>query len=326
MALVSIVVPVYHNAASLPDLLQQFQALAARNPADHFEFVCVDDGSQDNSLAVLAALARAEPRLRVVKLSRNFGSNPAILAGLSQAQGAAIAVIAADLQDPPELIHEMLALWRQGHKVILAARQERDDPGLTALMADAFYALFRRFAIKTMPRRGFDFFVIDRQVCDLVNNIQENNAYLMGLILWLGFDPQVLYYHRRQREQRYGASMWTLAKKLKYFVDSFVAFSYFPVRAASILGITLSLVGLLYALVVVAIRILYGVEVEGWTSMMVVLLVVSGAQMLIMGILGEYLWRNLDETRRRPRYIIDRVIGPAPAPTTDSPPAPEPPA
>ncbi|MCU0512809.1 MAG: glycosyltransferase family 2 protein [Anaerolineae bacterium] len=326
MALVSIVVPVYHNAASLPDLLQQFQALAARNPADHFEFVCVDDGSQDNSLAVLTALARAEPRLRVVKLSRNFGSNPAILAGLSQAQGAAIAVIAADLQDPPELIHEMLALWRQGHKVILAARQERDDPGLTALMADAFYALFRRFAIKTMPRRGFDFFVIDRQVCDLVNNIQENNAYLMGLILWLGFDPQVLYYHRRQREQRYGASMWTLAKKLKYFVDSFVAFSYFPVRAASILGITLSLVGLLYALVVVAIRILYGVEVEGWTSMMVVLLVVSGAQMLIMGILGEYLWRNLDETRRRPRYIIDRVIGPAPAPTTDSPPAPEPPA
>lgn len=308
MTLISIVVPVYHNAKSLPDLLTEFQKLAARNPADTFEFIFVDDGSKDDSLAVLMALARAEARMLIVKLSRNFGSNPAIIAGMSQTRGDAIAVIAADLQDPPELIHDMLHFWREGKKVVLAARQERDDPGLTSFMADAFYALFRRFAIKTMPPRGFDFFVIDRQVCDLVNAIQENNAYLMGLILWLGFDPHVIYYHRRQREARYGVSMWTFARKLKYFVDSFVAFSYFPVRFASILGITLSLVGLVYAVIVIGVRIFSGVRIEGWTSLMVVLLVVSGAQMLIMGILGEYLWRNLDETRKRPRYIIEKVI------------------
>ena len=308
MVLVSIVVPVFHNAASLLDLLTQFQALASKNAADRFEFVFVDDGSADNSFAVLQELARSEPRMRVVKLSRNFGSNAALLAGLGQSRGEVVAVIAADLQDPPELIDQMLIQWRAGHKVVLAARSSREDPGLTALLAQAFYLLFRRFAIKTMPKGGFDFFLIDRQVCDLINGIQESNAYLMGLILWFGFDPKVLYYHRREREKKYGGSMWTFARKVKYFVDSFVAFSYVPVRAASLLGVSLSLIGLLYALCVVVFRLCYDVPVQGWTSLMVVLLVVSGAQLLMTGIVGEYLWRNLEETRRRPRFVIERLL------------------
>jgi dolichol-phosphate mannosyltransferase len=308
MSLVSIVVPVFNNASSLPDLLERFQVLAAENGPDEFEFVFVDDGSADNSFSVLETLFQKEPRLRVVKLSRNFGSNAAILAGLSQAQGEAVAAIAADLQDPPELITAMLAEWRLGQKVILAARQSRDDEFLTTLLADTFYALFRRFAIQTMPKHGFDFFLIDRQVCDLVNGIQENNAYLMGLILWLGFTPKVLYYHRQAREKRYGRSMWTFAKKVKYFVDSFVAFSYFPVRAASVLGLSLSFAGLMYALLVIILRLAFSFEPTGWSSLMTVLLIVSGVQMSMIGILGEYMWRNLDETRRRPRFIIESII------------------
>jgi dolichol-phosphate mannosyltransferase len=176
MSQISIVVPVYCNALSLPDLLGEFQALARRNAGDEFEFVFVDDGSTDDSLAVLQSLMAGEPRMRIVKLSRNFGSNAAILTGLIQATGEAIIAIAADLQDPPQLIDEMLATWRAGRKVVLAARRERDDDALTAVTADIFYALFRRLAIKTMPRRGFDFFLIDRQVCDLITAIQENNA------------------------------------------------------------------------------------------------------------------------------------------------------
>ncbi|MEP7290026.1 MAG: glycosyltransferase family 2 protein [Chloroflexota bacterium] len=307
-ALVSIVVPVFHNAASLPDLLAKFQDLARLNSKDLFEFVFVDDGSRDNSFEVLQKLALSESRVRIVKLSRNFGSNAALLAGMDQARGNVIAAIAADLQDPPELIDEMLAKWRQGHKVILAARESRDDPGLTAVVADAFYALFRRFAIASMPKHGFDFFLIDRQVSDLIKGIQESNAYLMGLILWLGFDPVVIYYHRRAREKRYGHSMWTFAKKIKYFVDSFVAFSYLPVRAASLLGIGLSFVGLAYAVEVIVARLFFNIHAEGWASIMVVLLIVSGVQLLMMGILGEYVWRNLDETRSRPRFIIERTI------------------
>jgi len=308
MAFVSIVVPVYHNATSLAELLSRFHWLAGRNPADRFEFVFVDDGSRDHSFAVLQSLQQTDERVRVIKLSRNFGSNAALLAGLDQTRGEVVAAIAADLQDPPELIDEMLAYWRQGHKVVLAARQSRGDPLLTRLLASTFYFLFRRFAISTMPKQGFDFFLIDRQVCDLVKGIQESNAYLMGIILWLGFEPAILYYHRRQREQRFGKSMWSLTKKLKYFIDAFVAFSYVPVRAASLLGISLSIMGLLYAIALLILRLFSDIPVVGWVSLMAVLLVVSGVQLLMTGILGEYLWRNLDETRRRPRFVIDRVV------------------
>jgi dolichol-phosphate mannosyltransferase len=312
MTLVSIVVPVYHNEASLPPLLDELQQLAKRNASDAFEFVFVDDGSKDNSFDVLRTLAASDERVRVVKLSRNFGSNTAILAGLTVARGDVVGAIAADLQDPPDRFDEMLALWRGGKKVVVAAREDRNDPWPTVILADTFYKLFRRFAIKTMPPRGFDFFLVDRRVVDLITGIQENNAYLMGLILWFGFDPAVIHYTRRMREAKYGVSMWTLGKKIKYFIDSFVAFSNIPVRAASVLGIVISIIGAIYAVTIIAMRAAYGFPVAGWASIMVVLLIVSGAQLLMLGILGEYLWRTLDETRRRPRFIIDEIIGSRP--------------
>ncbi len=305
---VSIVVPVYHNATSLPDLLTQFQSLASRNPLEDFEFVFVDDGSRDASYEVLCALGRREPRMRVIKLSRNFGSNAAFAAGLGHAKGDAVACIAADLQDPPELIDEMLVAWRRGSKIVLAARNGRDDSLLTSLLANTFYALFRRFAIKTMPKEGFDFFLLDGQAVKLINSIQESNVYLMGLILWLGFEPEVVYYRRRDRDAKYGTSMWTLFKKIKYFIDGFVAFSYTPVRACSLLGILVSFFGLLYAIGIVIGKLIFQFRVEGWSSLMVVILIVSGVQMMMIGVLGEYLWRNLEETRRRPRYIVEKIV------------------
>ena len=308
MSLVSIVVPVFHNAASLPVLLDELRSLAARNAGDRFEYVFVDDGSKDDSFAVLQELAAHEPRMRVVKLSRNFGSNAAIVAGLSVATGDVVGAIAADLQDPPEKFDEMLALWRGGKRVVVAARDDRDDPALTTFFADAFYRLFRRYALPTMPERGFDFFLIDRRVVDLITAIQENNVYLMGLILWFGFDPTVVTYARRARKAEYGRSRWTLGKKIKYFIDAFVAFSNLPVRAASVLGIALSVLGLAYAAFIIGMRFLTNVEVPGWSSLMVVILIVSGAQLLMLGVIGEYLWRALDETRKRPRFIIDRVL------------------
>lgn len=308
-SLVSIVVPVFHNESSLPDLLSQFQTLASRNPSEDFEFVFVDDGSRDASFDVLCRLSQTEPRMRVVKLSRNFGSNAALSAGLAHAQGRAVACIAADLQDPPELIDEMLVHWRNGTNIVLAARNGRDEPLLTQLLANTFYALFRRFAIKTMPPEGFDFFLLDRQAVDIINSIQESNVYLMGLILWLGFTPQVVYYRRRAREKRYGVSMWTLLKKIKYFIDGFVAFSYTPVRACSCLGILFSMLGMLYAVLIVIGRLFFAIHLEGWSSLMVAILIVSGVQMLMIGVIGEYLWRNLEETRQRPRFIVEKVIG-----------------
>lgn len=306
--IVSIVVPVFHNSTSLPDLLVQFQSLTARNPDEDFEFIFVDDGSRDSSYEVLCELARHERRMRVIKLSRNFGSNAALVAGLRHAKGDAVACIAADLQDPPELIDEMLVAWRHGAKVVLAARNGRDDSMVTRMLANTFYALFRRFAIKTMPKQGFDFFLLDTQAVGLINSIQESNVYLMGLILWIGFEPEVVYYRRRTREVRYGTSMWTLFKKIKYFIDGFVAFSYTPVRACSLLGILVSLFGLLYAIAIILGRMFLEIRVEGWSSLMVVILIVSGVQMMMIGVLGEYLWRNLEETRSRPRYIVEKIV------------------
>jgi dolichol-phosphate mannosyltransferase len=202
----------------------------------------------------------------------------------------------------------MLERWRQGRKVVLAARRSRADPLATRLLADAFYRLFRRFALPNMPRHGFDFFLLDRSVRDLIASIQENNAYLMGLILWMGFDPAVIEYDRAARPARYGPSMWGLGRRVKHFIDSFTAFSYLPLRAASVLGTVVAVLGVLYAGLVVALRVVHGFPVEGWASIMVAVLLLSGVQLLMIGVLGEYLWRNLEETRRRPRFIVAEVV------------------
>jgi dolichol-phosphate mannosyltransferase len=309
MMRVSIVVPVYHSAKSLPELMERLAALADRNAEYEFEFIFVDDGSTDNSFDVLKDILSKDERVRIVKLSRNFGSNPAIIAGLTAATGDAVAAIAADLQDSPELIHDMLAHWRDGAKVVLAVREGREDPVLVTLLSSVFYRLFRRFAIASMPPGGFDFFLIDKQVRELISGIGETNTYVMGLILWLGFNPVQLRYRRGPRLARYGRSMWSTSKRIKYFIDSFVAFSYFPIRIASVLGLVLSVVGLIYALIVILLRVVKGYQPEGWASLMVVVLVVSGVQLFIMGILGEYLWRALDVARHRPQFVVERVLG-----------------
>ena len=308
MSLVSVVIPVYQNAGSLADLLARLRGVAEGLPGERFEFVFVDDGSKDGSFEALRGLAAKDARVRVVKLSRNFGSGPALLAGLTEARGDCMVALAADLQDPPELLPQMLDLWRQGRKVVLAARRSRADPLMTRLLADGFYRLFRRFALPNMPRHGFDFFLLDRSVRDLIAGIQENNAYLMGLILWMGFDPGVIHYDRAARAVRYGPSMWGLGRRFKHFIDSFTAFSYFPLRAASVLGVVVAVLGVLYAVLVVVLRVVHGFPVEGWASIMVAVLLLSGVQMLMIGVLGEYLWRNLEETRRRPRFIVEQVV------------------
>jgi len=308
MSSISVVVPVFHNATSLRALAARLKTAADACGDLRFEFVFVDDGSKDESLDVLRELSGEDPRVRVVRLSRNFGSNNAILAGLAASTGDASVAIAADLQDPPELIPEMVGLWREGHKVVLAVRRSRKDPLLTRALAGLFYSLFRRFAIPTMPEHGFDFFLLDRRVRNLIVEIQENNAYLMGLILWMGFHPAVLGYDRRGRDTHFGASMWTFWKRVKYFVDSFVAFSYVPLRLASLIGVLLAGASVGYGILILYLRIARGFPVVGWTSLMLVLLAVSAVQILLLGVLGESMWRNLEETRRRPRFVVESVV------------------
>jgi dolichol-phosphate mannosyltransferase len=271
-------------------------------PALDFEYVMVDDGSTDHSFAILQAEAAADPRVRALRLSRNFGSNIAILAGLSYARGDCCVVIAADLQDPPELIPELVQHWQNGTDIVLAARESRDDPFISRLFASAFNRLFRRFVFRDFPKDGFDFMLISQRVARQIVAMNERNSYIFGQIMWVGYTREVVYYHRAEREV--GKSTWTTAKKVKYFIDAFTAFSYLPVRAATLLGFLLGLGGFVWAFIVILARLLGMIQESGFAAVMVALLVLSGTQLVVSGLIGEYLWRVLEESRNRPTFLV----------------------
>ncbi len=302
----SIVVPVYFNELNLPDTIPQLLALSERLPGYRLELVFVEDGSQDQSLNILLEYQRQFPQqIKVVKLTRNFGTMAALQAGLTVASGDCVGVIAADLQDPPELFLDMMRHWEQGTKVIFAVRADREEPWLQKSFSNLYYALVARFAVPGYPPGGFDFFLADRQVVEEVNKIHEKNTNIMTLIFWLGYQAVFIPYVRRKRTK--GKSRWTLAKKVKLFVDTFVSFSYFPIRLFSLVGIVYALLSFAYGLFIFISWLSFGIEVQGWVPMMLVLTFTAGLQMTLLGILGEYLWRTLDEARGRPLYVIDTV-------------------
>jgi glycosyltransferase involved in cell wall biosynthesis len=305
----SVVVPVYFNEPNLPTSIPRLARELRAIVQDSFEIVCVDDGSRDRSLAVLEELQRDPAhRLRIVKLTRNFGSMSALQAGLEHARGAAVGMISADEQDPAELFREMHAHWRQGAKCVYAVRQDREEGFFGRLWASTFYTLLRRYALPEYPPGGFDFCLLDRQVVAALVQMQEKNTHLMNLVFWLGFPAVCLPYVRRAR--RAGRSRWTLAKKLKLFADSFVAFSYAPIRLVTLVGLVLFLAAMLYGGAQVYLRLVHGTPVPGFTTIVSLIALTSGIQMMMLGVLGEYLWRTLDATRRRPSYVVERIIEP----------------
>jgi dolichol-phosphate mannosyltransferase len=304
---ITVVVPVYWNEATLPALLERLRTVADELQPDELEMLFVDDGSGDDSYALLRAEAERDERVQVVRLSRNFGSNAAILAGLTFARGDAIVVIAADLQDPPELIPQLFHGWQDGAEVVVAARRSRDDPFFSRLLSSVFNRLFRRFVFRDFPAGGFDFLLVSRRVARVLADMAERNSYIFGQAMWVGFDRRIVEYDRTARAG--GRSRWTLGKKAKYFVDAFTAFSYVPIRAASLLGFVLALAGFLYAAVLIVLRVTGAISnAPGFAALAVLILVAAGAQLVVIGIIGEYLWRVLEESRRRPAFIVDTAV------------------
>jgi glycosyltransferase involved in cell wall biosynthesis len=305
MPRLSIVVPIYFNEPNIPDTVPQLLALRDRLPGYELELVFVDDGSGDRSLELLLEWRARHPDvIQVLELSRNFGSMSAILAGLGTVTGDCVGMIAADLQDPPELFIDMVRHWSNGSKVVLAVRADREESRSQKFFSNGYYALMRRFALPDYPEGGFDFFLVDRQVVGEVVRISEKNTNLMSLIFWLGFSPVMIPYVRSAR--RKGKSRWTFSKKLKLFVDSFVAFSYAPIRMLSVLGGSVALAAFVYAGYVLAAWFARDIPVKGYAPIVILLAFTAGVQMLMLGILGEYLWRALDETRRRPPFVVSR--------------------
>lgn len=308
--LVSIVIPVYYNEENLPVTWAALEkALVELPDSTRWEVIFVEDGSGDGSYAELVALYQASPeRVRIVKLTRNFGQVAAILAGLRVARGDSCVIMSADLQDPPALIIEMVEHWRRGdHKIVLATRTQRDGSIFRRWTSRIFYHLMRRFAISNMPEGGFDFFLIDRVVIDLIGSVREKNTFLQGHVLWSGYVPHVIGYTRQRRE--IGRSRWTLAKRLSYFIDGFVTYSVVPIRLITATGLLVSFLSFAYAVLIVVLKLFMQVPVKGWAPTMVIILMLGGLQLVMLGIIGEYLWRNYSETRNLPRFVAETTHG-----------------
>ena len=300
---ISIVTPAFNEAENLPILWQQLSEVM-KDISGEWEWIVVDDHSSDRTFAAITELAKKHSNIRASRFSRNFGAHAAVACGLDYARGDCVITLAADLQDPPETIPSLVAKWRAGAQVVWAVRGQREgETTATVGFARLYYFLMRHVVgLRDMPATGADFFLVDRCVVNAIRRFSETNASLLALITWMGFRQESITYDKHAR--LHGRSGWSLKKKLKLVVDSVAAFTYLPIRLMSYLGFVVALLGFLYAAIVVA-NAIAGRPVEGWSSLMVVVLIVGGIQMLMMGVLGEYLWRALDESRRRPRYLIE---------------------
>ncbi|MBI4688809.1 MAG: glycosyltransferase family 2 protein [Nitrospirae bacterium] len=304
MSLISIIIPTYNeeeNISAIYEKLSEVFGIAEYS----FEFIFIDDGSTDNSFSILKNLSDKDSHVKVIRFSRNFGSHAACLAGLMYSKGDACTFISADMQDPPELIFELIEKWKRGFEVVIGVREWEEKS--MRLFPRIYYKLVRKFALKNMPEMGTDVFLIDRKVVDAVTSMKEKNTSIFGLILWSGFKQTIITYKKGSRYK--GVSKWTPGKKIKLFIDTFVSFSFFPIRIISVIGILIALFGFLYATFIVFNKLFFAKPIEGWASLMVVLLVVFGIQLIMLGILGEYLWRSFDESRRRPPFIVAENIG-----------------
>jgi dolichol-phosphate mannosyltransferase len=306
--MLSIVTPAYNEARNLPILYEQIQQALAALPIS-WEWIVVDDHSTDDTFAFIRRIADQDQRVGGIRFSRNFGSHAAIACGLRQARGGCVIVMAADLQDPPETIPQLLDHWQRGSQVVWAVRAARaGETAGTRGFARLYYGLMRRTtALKNLPPTGADFFLLDRVPVEAINAIDERNSSLLLLLTWMGFRQSFIFYTKQPR--LHGQSGWSFRKKLKLVVDSLTAFTYMPIRLMTYVGCITALLGFVYAAVVI-LNALVGTPVQGYPSLMVAIITFSGIQMLMLGVLGEYLWRALDESRRRPRYLIEDLVAP----------------
>jgi dolichol-phosphate mannosyltransferase len=306
MLKVSVVVPVYFNEQSLPilfaELVKVEGALAKQGCA--LELIFVDDGSRDNSLAELLKIKEERPSTRVVKLTRNFGAIHASKTGFQFVTGDCFMILAADLQDPPQLIPELVTKWRAGAKFVLCARARRDDPVLTKLFSYLYYQLLRFLVAKDYPKGGFDLALMDRSMLLYLQQSAKNiNTPLFAY--WLGFKPEIIHYVRRERE--HGKSRWSLTKKIKFFLDSILGFSIVPIRMISAIGIVVSILSFAYGFWVLVNTLLGRMDVRGFATIVALVSFLLGMVIVMLGIIGEYLWRIFDETSDRPEAVIDKI-------------------
>jgi len=306
--LVSIVVPCFNEEEVLPQTIPSLTQLCDSLPQYDFEIVFVDDGSCDATFERLRDATRLDSRMRVIRFARNFGHQIAVTAGIDAAQGDAVVLIDADLQDPPEVVREMIAKWHEGYDVVYGMRMSRaGESAFKLATARGFYRVLNRLSEVEIPLDTGDFRLMSRPVVDVLKAMPERHRFVRGMVAWIGFRQIALPYVRVERAA--GTSKYPLRKMLRFAIDGILSFSTKPLQLSVALGLisaTLAIFGILYAL---ALRIFTSRWVEGWTALMIAVLFIGGVQLFSLGILGEYVGRIYSEVKRRPLYVIGQRVG-----------------
>jgi polyisoprenyl-phosphate glycosyltransferase len=303
--LLSIVVAFYNEERTIDALFLELDRVAAGLPC-RVEYVCVNDGSRDLTLDALREKVKGDPRIRIVNFARNFGKEAALTAGLAYARGDAVVVIDADLQDPPSLIPQFLEKWRDGYDVVYGARSTRaSDTFFKRLTANAFYKLFNKVTDVKIPSDAGDFRLLDRRAVAALLELPERNRFMKGLFSWVGFRQTGVEFVREARVA--GKTSWNYLRLFNFAIDGITSFSIAPLRIASLVGVTASILGFIYAAILTLRTIIFGVDVPGYASIMVVTMFLGGMQLICLGLIGEYLGRLYIEAKGRPLYIVADV-------------------
>lgn len=305
---VSIVAPFFNEEEAVAIFHAKLSEIAGSLPDAEFEFICVNDGSRDRTLTRLLELVERDPRVRVVDLSRNFGKEAALTAGLDEATGDAVIPIDADLQDPPELIPKLIAEWRQGYEVVLAKRIDRQaDSMLKRKTAEVFYRFHNRISDTVIPENVGDFRLMDRRVVDALKAMPERRRFMKGLFAWVGFRTTVVEYVRAERSA--GQTKFTGWKLWNFALEGITSFSTIPLRMWTYLGVTIALSAFAYGSWIVVRTLIFGRDLPGYASLLTVTLFIGGVQLVGIGVVGEYIGRIYLETKQRPVYIVRQRFG-----------------
>jgi glycosyltransferase involved in cell wall biosynthesis len=316
----SVIIPIFNEAAVIDELHRRLREVMGKLEASvrSWEVVFVDDGSRDASLAMLREIADAEPRFKIISFARNFGHQMAITAGIDKADGEAVVIMDADLQDPPEVVIQMIERYREGFDVVYGVRKSRAGETLfKKLTAAVFYRLLKSMLGGiSIPVDAGDFRLMSRPVVLTLRALRERHRFVRGMVAWIGFKQSALHYDREARFA--GETKYPFSKMLRFAVDAITSFSVVPLRLASWLGAAAALVAIVYALFVVYVRMFMGGVVQGWTTIMIAVALGTSAQLFMTGILGEYIGRIYEEIKRRPLYITAELVNFSPSTGADS--------
>lgn len=303
----SIVVPVFNEELVVEESYKRLKQVMD-STKEPYELIFVNDGSRDKTPEIVSGLCKMDPHVKLINFSRNFGHQTAITAGMDYSSGQAVVVIDADLQDPPEVILEMIAKWKEGYDVVYGQRLKRKgETFFKKITAKMFYRLLASMTSVDIPVDTGDFRLIDRKVCDVMSSLTEKNRYVRGLVSWVGFKQTAVTYVRDERFA--GETKYPLKKMLKFAMDGITTFSYKPLKISTYIGFLVAVLSFIYLIVVICLRLFTDVTVTGWASTLAVSLIFNGVILMMLGIIGEYIGRIYDETKNRPLYIIRERIG-----------------